>query len=675
MNLDFDLNEQKNLLPYKLLGDQMAFLELGIGQMKNNNNNYGNEDMNKTKIKLGKINKIPLSQNKLDNRNNYLKNKNSFNDSDNNQRNINNNPNNNPNNDINNSKKNRNTTKNRSNTVRVTNPIETNKNNIIEKPRNTKLLGNDINFSDKYQYNQYNDSFKKNVSNDNETISNDFKNIPATEIVEIRKISTEDFEEESNKSFNIFSLDKRILSKARQYSIYERSIKNMKKKETKIGKEVAIKTRKILAEFRPNPDMNKKSQYLVLKRGKYIPLENRAVQIHSQHLTQVLLNEEKKRREKEYKEEKAMNEKIYKKYEPKEWEEFVQKCFQWKEDISYKRKAAEIYRDKLDKKINYKPRINENSKKIMKKMSKRNPSVDDVFTRLYHDYDDHRERQKELEDKNLPSFYPKINNFKYQKIFEKNKKYRNNSYDNSYERFITDESKNNFFLDSQITINDGKLRNKKKRVLKYINKAKIENSKEDNINYNKSYKPTQTSNQTVSYMNTDININKNKYKKYLYTDNNNITTETNLYTNQYNIPTDINPLTEENKIIDEINENNNIYLNNNNNYFESIEEYEDKNNQNVQNNQNNNEINNECTFKRYNIKDKNYEERILKELNEAKMLNKERMEKENSEEYKNNDSLYKINIMETTPENLKQNVIVPSNKYQDFFDIEEINEL
>ena len=46
-------------------------------------------------------------------------------------------------------------------------------------------------------------------------------------------------------------------------------------------------------------------------------------------------------------------------------------------------------------------------------------------------------------------------------------------------------------------------------------------------------------------MNTDININKNKYKKYLYTDNNNITTETNLYTNQYNIPTDINPLTEE----------------------------------------------------------------------------------------------------------------------------------
>ena len=31
--------------------------------------------------------------------------------------------------------------------------------------------------------------------------------------------------------------------------------------------------------------------------------------------------------------------------------------------------------------------------------------------------------------------------------------------------------------------------------------------------------------------------------------------------------------------------------------------------------------------------------------------------------------------METTPDNVKQNVIIPSNKYQDFFDIEEISEL
>ena len=656
MNFEKDENdnEQKNFLAYKVLGDQMAFLELGMGRTKHNDNNYGYDDINKNKIKYGKINKIPFPQNKLDNRNNNLKNKNSLNDSDNKQQNINNNLNNN----LNNSNMNKNITKNRSNSTSVTNPILSNK-ILIEKPRNSKILGNNINYNNQYQYN---DSFKKADSNENNN-SSDFKNIPEIEVVEIEKINPDELEKESNKSVNLFSLENRMINKGRQHSIYERSLKNIKKKETKIAKQVGIKEQKIMKELRQLPKIDKKSKYLVIKKGEYIPIESRAAQIHSQHLTQIILNEESKRMKKENKEEKEMSEKIYKKYEPKEWNEFVQKCFQWKEDVSYKRKAAEIYRDKLDKKINYKPRINENSKKIMKKMTKRNPSVDDVFTRLYKDYDEHRERQKELEDKNSPSFNPKINNFKFQKNFEKNKKYRNNSYDNSYERFITDESKNNFFLESQITINDGKLRKKKKRALKYVNKAKNENSKEDNVNYNKSYKPTQTSNQTISYMNTDMNINKNKYKKYLYTDNN-ITTETNLNTNQYYIPTDINLLTTENKIIDEINENNNSYSNKNN-YFESIGEYENINNN-----------NNECTFKGYNIKDNNYEERILKELNDAKLLNKERMEKENSEECKNNDnSLYKINIMETTPDNLKQNVIVPSNKYQDFFDIEEINEL
>jgi len=658
MNLDFDDNEQRNILSLKVIADQMAYNELGMGKTKHNDNNYGNDDMNKNKIKYGKINKIPFPQNKLDNRNNNLKYKNSLNDSENKQQNINNNINNN----LNNSNINKNITKNRSNSTTVTNPMLSNK-MIIDKPRNSKIIGNNINFNNQYQYNE---SFRKADSNEN-NISNDFKNIPEIEVVEIEKINPDELEKESNKSVNLLSLENRMINKGRQHSIYERSLKNIKKKETKIAKQAGIKQQKILKELKSFVGMDKRSKYLVIKRGEYIPIESRAAQIHSQHLTQIILNEELKRMKKENKEEKEMSEKIYKKYEPKEWNEFVQKCFQWKEDVSYKRKAAEIYRDKLDKKINYKPRINENSKKIMKKMTKRNPSVDDVFTRLYKDFDEHRERQKDLEDKNLPSFNPKINNFKYQKNFEKNKRYRNNSYDNSYERFITDESKNNFFLESQITINDGKLRKKKKRALKYVNKAKNENSKEDTINYNKSYKPTQTSNQTITYMNTDMNINKNKYKKYLYTDNN-LTTETNLNTNQYYIPTDINPLTEENKIIDEINENNNSYSNNNkNNYFESIGEYEDINNK-------NNEINNECTFKKYNIKDN--EERILKELNDAKLLNKERIEKENSEECKNNDnSLYKINIMETTPDNLKQNVIVPSNQYQDFFDIEEINEL
>ena len=78
--------------------------------------------------------------------------------------------------------------------------------------------------------------------------------------------------------------------------------------------------------------MNKNSIDLVIKKGEYIPIENRAAQIHSQQLTQIILNEELNKMKKEAKEEKQMNEKIYKKYEPKEWNEFVEKCFQRKEE-------------------------------------------------------------------------------------------------------------------------------------------------------------------------------------------------------------------------------------------------------------------------------------------------------------------------------------------------------
>ena len=84
------------------------------------------------------------------------------------------------------------------------------------------------------------------------------------------------------------------------------------------------------------------------------------------------------------------------------------------------------------------------------------------------------------------------------------------------------------------------------------------------------------------------------------TENNYITTETNLITNQNYLPTDINFFIDENKIIDEINKNNNNSLSNKNNkdknYFENIGEDEDINNQ---------------------------SNNPLKELDEAKIKNKE----------------------------------------------------
>ena len=620
---DDNENEQKNLAAYKLLGEQMAFLSSGLGNVNENQTKLLKDDVNKGKIKNGKGMRATMPINRLENRKNTSF-KNPFNESDIKLQNTSNMNNTNiSNNDINNTKKNQiPIMKNRSNSSTVENPFSSNNQRSVQ--RNTNIPTNKPNKSNnQYQYNEI--SKNKNNSN-NESLSNA---IPEIEIIEVEKVNEEELEKEANKSINNLQLDKIIVSKGRQHSIYERSMKNLKKKETKLAKIRKIYSKKILEGVQRYPKLDKKSVRIILRKGEYIPIENRAAQIHSQHLTQIILNEELNRMETEKKEddEIKINVNNNRKYEKKEWDEFVEKCFEWKKKVIYERRAAEIFRYKQDRKVNYKPTINENSKKLMKKiMNKNNHSVDDVFTRLYNDYDEHKERQKILNEKYEPTFNPMINNFQYAKNFWKNKKYRNNSIDNSYELFVTDSNKNNFFLESQKTINHGKLLKMQKKARKFVNIKP--NKKEENINI-KSYKPTQATNNTTSYLNTEMNINKNKYKRYLPTENN-LTLDTNLITYQNNIPTDMNLLTDENKIINELNENNNSVSNND---------------------------------------DMINEERILKELNEAKEISKERFEKENG------NSLYKINIMESTPQVVQQNVIIPSNKYQDFFDIEEINEL
>ena len=64
------------------------------------------------------------------------------------------------------------------------------------------------------------------------------------------------------------------------------------------------------------------------------------------------------------------------------------------------------------------------------------------------------------------------------------------------------------------------------------------------------------------------------------------------------------------------------------------------------------------------------DEELLQELNNAQMKNKEKNDSEKSE-----NSLYRLNIRDTTPENIKENVIIPSDKYKNFFNIEGIDDL
>ena len=290
-------------------------------------------------------------------------------------------------------------------------------------------------------------------------------------------------------------------------------MKNLKKKRNKLDKERKLMIQKKMNSLQPIPIINDNSQNLVSKMGEYVPIQERAAQIHCRHLTQIILNEELTRIERQNKEEKEMND-IKKKlkirrYDEKQWDKFAESCFKWKEEVNYKRKATEIFRNNMEKKVNFKPKINENSKNIMKKMQKGNNSVDDVFNRLYNDYEEHKVRQKILYDENLLVFYPKINKFKY----KKQRKY--NNCNNNFDSFITDDRKDNFFLDSHNLINVDIINTQRNKKIKNIKNANKFVNKNNNIisnikkkpqkNGNKTYRPTYTTNNSIVGVNTEGN--------------------------------------------------------------------------------------------------------------------------------------------------------------------------
>ena len=677
-------------------------------------------------------------------------------------------------------------------TINTFNPIKqtnTNKSNYSNNNylyRNNNLNNNNTNtFSITRSIN----SNQNNIdSKYNETVNSD-----DLENIEIEIINPEDLKDESQENILNPDLLKEKVTK-NKLSLYEREMRNLKKKKNKLDKERNLIIQKKMSHLQPGPEINDYSHVLISKMEEYVPIHDRAAQIHNRHLTQIILNEELKRQEKKNMEEKEYeeiinNRKKARKYEKEKWDSFVESCIRWQQEVNYKRKAAEIYRNKIDKEER-KPKINSKSKKIVKKIQKGNNSVDNVFNRLYNDYEEHKERQKILDDETLPPFSPKINNVKYfNKNSIKNKK-KTNKCNNSFDIFITNDKKNNFFLESQNKIIGNKIntsrtiknKNKIKNPNKFINKNNNINtfkSKKLNPQNNmiKSYKPTQaTNNSTIGFNNADENTI--GFSKYISTEN-----PIFLETNQYYFSTIANNNYLSDNKIEEISENNDNHKNNKNNFFSEIEGEEsiiyndtiysvqnnlnpNNNNNNYYNNYNQNNINNPSNnynkfdynnnqkndnndiyinrnYSNYSNKSKNNDdinnyningidyydninnvnlikesrnknktlskrqtspkknknsdeynenccigteemfrdEEILKELNEAKIKYKVKQEQknenneDNEENEKSYESLYRLNVMDSTPENMKENVVIPNDKYNKFFNIEGFKDL
>lgn len=202
-----------------------------------------------------------------------------------------------------------------------------------------------------------------------------------------------------------------------------------------------------------------------------------------------------------------------KNFDKEEWDEFVKSQYQWKDEVQYKIRAAQIFRKNVYKKYFFKPNISKKSKSIIKDLQKGNDSfIDEVFVRLFNDYEERKERQKFINENSLPSFKPKISKNSSQKLLYRNEKIPNRCNSNSVMSISKiNNSKNDYRNDIYNNFNKNKTRNKNQN--NKIPKTKSQNIISDiNININNNDKKS-LNNKSYSV------IKDNNEKNYLYTNN------------------------------------------------------------------------------------------------------------------------------------------------------------
>lgn len=221
-----------------------------------------------------------------------------------------------------------------------------------------------------------------------------------------------------NKNSQKINYIKKIKSKL---NLYEREKKNIQRKNNYIKKKKELQMKEINEKLK-GPIINRISQEIIDNKSEYIPIQYRAIQLHRRHLNEYLLNENKKKlkkieeEKKEYEIVKYYRNKNKKSFNENDWDKFIKSQEYWIKEKQYKAKAAELLRDNFENNYNYKPKIDKNSKLMIKDLKEKKSYINDIYIRLYNDFDDLQEKKKLNLCNSMPSFKPLLN-----KSFKKNK--------------------------------------------------------------------------------------------------------------------------------------------------------------------------------------------------------------------------------------------------------------
>jgi len=201
--------------------------------------------------------------------------------------------------------------------------------------------------------------------------------------------------------------------KARYFFDKEMKLLNLKNKN--LEKKRRNQEKKNQNPFKPNLNQN---SIKIVDKTDYIPIQDKAIELHHYHLSKIDYVQEKKRKNKEKEIQKEIEEienhkKLHKKtFSQTNWDEFIDQENFWKEE---KKRAAEFLRDKINNEIVYQPKIDKNSRIICKKMNRNNKTKrinyydDDIFNRLYNVYKKYDKKLNIKRQESMPTFRPLIN--------------------------------------------------------------------------------------------------------------------------------------------------------------------------------------------------------------------------------------------------------------------------
>lgn len=433
---------------------------------------------------------------------------------------------------------------------------------------------------------------------------------------------------------NTFAIKNKYKDKNRY--LFDKEMKLLKIKNNKIEKKRQIIEKKNQDFFQVSNFLNKNSMKIVNNNPDYRPIQYNAIEVYKHHLAKIEINQTKKNVKKniEYKKDikKCFNfHKLHKKnYSQSGWEEFVEQENYWQEE---KKKAIELLRYKIKNQIKDKPNINRKSIIIFEKINKRNTNKNNIFLRLYNAQEIYNHKINIKRQESMPTFKPNININKFNNKSKKYLKYLNN---------------NNFIYEDDTS----SLRIKKNNQNKYLNSLNFEHK------INKNFIKTPNNNfynnsESIIYPSNITNIyipNKNKKKAI------NV---------EYNIDMIINKspksMEKRNKM-----------------FCKDIKKIGFNFNENKKENKDN-EL--EKRIKK-NFKNMNFKKNIIKK-DKIKKLKEEKDflfdELKNSiintsydNNIKNNDGnrlLYNLNIRDNTSNTIRENIVLTSYKYRDFFNL------